>query len=600
MRAFWYFCCIVVAMLAPVRATTIYPVGLGPRDGAAIVFGVPPASSADACCPIGARAVFRAEQPAGTDTLIVEVFVPSGALAGGERQAISTSVDGSTPRRYCCFGAGPNRIEISLQRSTRQRLRTIYVRLAYANPAGGERLEPPPAGVLLRAASFVDASALRAAERGAPVSPFPPWITLGLLLAAGIFAFLCSWRRPALGVAALIAADPFALTFGVHGTTLTLFKVTLLAVASATAFRSVRTARYGGAFRTIALPLAAFVATAALSIAPASDRSAAFRETFKDLEFALAFLVAYVAYRADPDEGIARIALGCTTIVVALAALAQVAIGTPESATYFGHTFARIAGPLEGPNQLAAYLGIVGPLGLCAALWLGWSWWERIALPLAALATLLTLSRAGIVSLAFGCAIGLLLYYRPEARQTAIYALAGLFAVLMGATLAAAAGALPGAERLFGSRTVYDTGLGTRAILWNGAFHMWRAHPIFGIGAGNFQDAIGRYAPGVRTHANSFYLNTLAERGLIGFATLIWLTIATIAAFSRSASRWPVVAALAIAFALTFHHLVDALAIYPKVGAMWWIALALGAASRDDEAGLTTSRASRPSAQRRS
>ena len=80
--------------------------------------------------------------------------------------------------------------------------------------------------------------------------------------------------------------------------------------------------------------------------------------------------------------------------------------------------------------------------------------------------------------------------------------------------------------------------LGARYPIWNQALLEWRMHPVFGIGNSNFSQlqqedvqrwlvsrgesySEGRYAKS--SHAHSLYLNTLAERGLVGFTLLLLL-----------------------------------------------------------------------------
>jgi O-antigen ligase len=80
--------------------------------------------------------------------------------------------------------------------------------------------------------------------------------------------------------------------------------------------------------------------------------------------------------------------------------------------------------------------------------------------------------------------------------------------------------------------------LGARYPIWNQALLEWRMHPVFGIGNSNFSqlrdDGVQRwlqsrgepYIDGMyagSSHAHSLYLNTLAERGLVGFAMLLAL-----------------------------------------------------------------------------
>jgi len=91
---------------------------------------------------------------------------------------------------------------------------------------------------------------------------------------------------------------------------------------------------------------------------------------------------------------------------------------------------------------------------------------------------------------------------------------------------------------------------------------------------------------GVRTHANSWYLQSLAEGGILLFtATLALLAAAIVAlvdtaplARLRRASPW-VLAAFAATIALALHQTVDFLFFYPKVGGMWWLLLGTAVAA---------------------
>ena len=123
-------------------------------------------------------------------------------------------------------------------------------------------------------------------------------------------------------------------------------------------------------------------------------------------------------------------------------------------------------------------------------------------------------------------------------------------------------------------------GVGTRTNLWRAAIGLWRQHPLFGVGAGNFELEIPLTGlRGVRTHANSLYLQSLVEGGIPLFAATVWLTYVSIATFAKDRLRSPfVVAAFAASIALGLHQFFDLLVFYPKVGGWWWIVLGLGAA----------------------
>jgi O-antigen ligase len=116
---------------------------------------------------------------------------------------------------------------------------------------------------------------------------------------------------------------------------------------------------------------------------------------------------------------------------------------------------------------------------------------------------------------------------------------------------------------------------------------MWLHSPILGAGAGNYELELAQYGvSGVRTHANSWYLQSLAEGGLALFAATLALLAAAIASFSgkplverlRAGSPW-ILAALAATIALAVHQIVDYLVFYPKVGAAWMLVLGVAAAA---------------------
>lgn len=116
---------------------------------------------------------------------------------------------------------------------------------------------------------------------------------------------------------------------------------------------------------------------------------------------------------------------------------------------------------------------------------------------------------------------------------------------------------------------------------------MWRDRPLIGVGAGNFELELPRYGVyGVRTHANSWYLQSLAEGGIVLLAATVALVAAILAGLSggivsrlRTGSPW-VLAGVAATVALALHQVVDLLVFYPKVGGAWWLLVGIAAAAR--------------------
>jgi len=405
-------------------------------------------------------------------------------------------------------------------------------------------------------------------------------------VAAFFAAAMLTVRRPAYGLCALLLATPIAFAHDVAATTITLPKCVLLGVL-------LGLTTYAGAFRVprrrpvplLAAALAVYIAATAASLLDAAHPLPVVRETLKWVEYAAFFVAAYACYALDADDAALVAAAAVAGIVVALSALVQEIAGAP-SGLYIGAAIVpRIAGLLEGPNQLSAYCTI-------AAATLGaWTLVRRtrlldIALGLVVFADVLTFSRAGIVSLLIVVAIVVLWAGRrvwPALAPAVVGAIAGAGGAVWWAIYAHT----PGILRVSLASSGYAGGVGNRGELWSAALRMWRDHPFFGAGAGNFELDLPQYGVyGVRTHANSWYLQSLAEGGIVLLSATLALVGASIGAFLekplvvrlRAQPAW-VIAALAASIALALHQTVDDFVFYPKVGGAWFLLLGIAAAA---------------------
>ncbi|MGC8486106.1 MAG: O-antigen ligase family protein [Candidatus Baltobacteraceae bacterium] len=419
----------------------------------------------------------------------------------------------------------------------------------------------------------------------------PIWFML--FVAAFIAVALLAQRRPIYGLLALIASTPFGFAHAVAHTTVTLPKVTLLAVllglcAHPALFLRLR----APAARWWLIALGALVAATLLSVTQADYLAPALRESLKAIEAIAIFIAVLVA--ADDIDALARLALptfAATTALVSFLALREDLFGAPSGLNLGTIVLPRIAGPLGGPNQLAGFLEIAIATLFAAHLarprrYLAWS------LTVALLAEVLTLSRAGIF-LSAGIVV-LLAFLQPQNIRAAILPVASalLLALLVGAgavlgnLLAGAHPAEVGASvrglLRIGVRQTEAGGVGTRSELWRAAIALWRQHPWLGIGAGNYHLELARVGlPGVRTQPNSLYLRALVDGGIPLLAATLWLwiggTIRLAAAPIRS-DAWAA-AAFAATLALAVHGVVDNLQFYPKV-LTWWLAIVAIAVAR--------------------
>ena len=178
----------------------------------------------------------------------------------------------------------------------------------------------------------------------------------------------------------------------------------------------------------------------------------------------------------------------------------------------------------RGPNQLAGYFDLAIPLLLARAL-AGGDRSASPALTLAALADVLTLSRSGVLAALVGCVAVLAIAGRLRLRAATLLPAAG--AIVLAVGLLATFGLLP--RFLSVEEVGRENGLATRGELWRAAIALWVQHPLLGVGAGNYElelPSVGLI--GVRTHANSAYLQALAEGGIPLFLATVWTAVAAV------------------------------------------------------------------------
>jgi O-antigen ligase len=389
---------------------------------------------------------------------------------------------------------------------------------------------------------------------------------------------LLTRRRPALGVAALLVLAPFDFARYAGPTTITTLKAGLVGMLFALAFSRPDLA----AFRTlpVRVMLAAFAATLvaiALSATHAQHLGAVVREAFKDGEYLLLFLGAIAAFATDPDDRPFWRTLEIAVTLVCLSALAEYVVGAHSGIVVHGASFPRIAGALEGPNQLAGYLDVGLPVLVARAL-LHRDRRLVLVIALAAVTDVLTISRSGIVGVALGVVV-VLLVLRPLGGAAWRFAGAVTLVVVAGFALALRAGVPAGYFSLDQAPQAADH-LANRSQLWHAAIELWRTSPVVGVGAGNYElDLAQAGLPNVRTHANSIYLQSLAELGVVGLLVTLATFAVTIATLGRSAVRRPlVVGALGATVALAAHQTFDDLFFFPKVATAYWLVVGVAVA----------------------
>lgn len=375
----------------------------------------------------------------------------------------------------------------------------------------------------------------------------------------------------------------------------------------------------------LAVPLALFVGVTAVSILDAPSYNFALRELLKWLEM-LAIMLLVVdrvqVWRARRGGHAATPllwllgALLAAGVSQALLGLYQFAIQPdgPEHFLVLGR-FYRAYGTFNQPNPFGGFVNFTAVLGLGMVVGYLLDYFEtrdwRLEIfssqsPVSSLKfwilVLVTgLALAAVVAswsrgawLSFGAAAAVLVLFGPRKLwQGALLLLLGAGLLLGGMQVGLVPASISAritsfSEDLrFGDVRGVDITDENYAVLerlahWQAALAMAEDQPWLGVGFGNYEPAYADYAlinwPYPLGHAHNYYLNLLAETGIIGLVAYVGLWTAvfwqTIRVIRRSDGwqRGVALGLLGVWTALTVHHLVDKLYvnnIYIQLGALF-------------------------------
>lgn len=302
-------------------------------------------------------------------------------------------------------------------------------------------------------------------------------------------------------------------------------------------------------------------------------------------------LYGLVAGQARQPRVLTRVALalGLSAAIAGLYGLYQFAAHVPVQRAWidvriFPEVRTRVFAFWDNPNVFALHLLLAGPV-LASALWAGRDRSARLAVALAVvvagLALVLTLSRAGWVGLAVA------IFFISVARDRRL--------LLAGLLVAAAAFAVAPEVvlvRVSTLTTFSDPTSLHRIRVWEAAWRMVRDFWYSGLGLSwrAFAAVYPQYAIGGRVafHAHSHYLETLIELGVLGFVLLhvvLLRPLAWVAGLPRRLRETPagsvlVGAAAAVAGGLAF-GVGEPIFYLPRLILLAWAVLGLASAARD-------------------
>ncbi|HEV2235706.1 MAG TPA: O-antigen ligase family protein [Ktedonobacterales bacterium] len=283
----------------------------------------------------------------------------------------------------------------------------------------------------------------------------------------------------------------------------------------------------------------AYLVVIVLSAAVAFNRSLVAKEAIKWAEVLVALLYAIVALRQPRQRAAVAWVIVATGVLEALIGNGQWVLATGSFGAD-GSTL-RVFGTFAQPNPYAAYLNLATPFALAFALLhprLEARWVAAGAGALLLFAQGLAGSRGGWLALAAALAVMAVAALRIEKPALAVgLPLAALGGIawatnLLPAKLQHAALHALRLENVSLSAPLNDANFSSveRLAHWVAGGRMFLAHPILGVGAGNYDPAYARYAapgwPDSLGHAHNYFINAAAETGAIGGLVFVALIVA--------------------------------------------------------------------------
>ncbi|GAC1473752.1 MAG: O-antigen ligase family protein [Chloroflexota bacterium] len=424
----------------------------------------------------------------------------------------------------------------------------------------------------------------------------PLWVLATLICVIGALATL---RFPLCGLVLLAFTVPWGstVTATVGGFPLTPTEPIIALLASVLVVHAVVTRSHVSSMPWMPWVLL-FVVAICLSATRSVDLHASEREIVKWLEVAVVYGAGCTFVRTRRDVHVVVAALTIGAVSQSLLGFFQSLLSAGPASFAAQHLFLRAYGTFDQPNPYAGYLNLVLPICVAIALVGGLSavqsklyWLSAITIAGAVFASE---SRAGLLAGLGGILVVLVVTYRTVLHGVLLGALALLCAVW-----SATIGLLPVApvQRVLTSlglgnitfNQVNDTNFSAveRAAHWLAGVRMFSAHPLLGVGIGNYGAAFLRYHPrgwyASLDHAHNYYINIAAEAGVIGLAgyallagSALWYGYAAVHARCEPFLRAVALGVLGSLVAVSLHNIFDVLYVH-EITALLGLLMALTA-----------------------
>jgi O-antigen ligase len=326
-----------------------------------------------------------------------------------------------------------------------------------------------------------------------------------------------------------------------------------------------------------------FLGAIMLSTSQAADLPASAREVVKWLELATVYLAGTTFIRSGRQVQVIIAAVVAGGVSQALLGFAQTGLSLGPAAFAAQRLALRAYGTFDQPNPYAGYLNLVIPLALAMVL-VGPRGRQRVWYALSTLlmvaAVLASESRGALLAGFVAISMMLALTYRGFLAAAFLGVLS-----LIGGSLLAVYNFLPLSEF---DRFLTPLGLANvtfsnvndanfsaveRAAHWLAGVRMFAAHPLLGVGIGNYSAAYPAYHPrgwyASLDHAHDYFINIAAESGIVGLTAYVLLVGSALwySFVALRRSREPIfrAAGLGVTGALvatSFHNIFDVLFVH--------------------------------------
>ncbi len=288
------------------------------------------------------------------------------------------------------------------------------------------------------------------------------------------------------------------------------------------------------------LALATYLVVVCLSMVVAADRVAAFKEIIKWSEVLVIVALSASYLRAEWHVRMVVWATIGAAVAEALLGYAQWVMATGQAGPS-GENL-RVFGTFAQPNPYGGFINFGLLLALTLAIF-GRDFRERW---LAAGAGVLLLgaqalagSRGALLGLLVALIMMVTIGWRRERLATIVaavsiplVAIGWLTNVVPARVQQTVLAQLRVSDALNGTVTSANFSTVERLAHWIAGLRMFAAHPILGVGAGNYDATYAMYAlpdwPDALGHAHNYYINAAAETGILGLVAFLALTSATL------------------------------------------------------------------------